>query len=310
MRRYRFLQLDVFTDQPFGGNQLAVFVQADGLSEREMQQIANEMNFSETTFVLPAEDPQALRRVRIFTPATELPMAGHPVIGTTFALAQEGIVRAGEVSPLRLQLGVGTLPIDLLFEAEALCFAWMHQPVPSFTPWTGDRNRLAAALGLSPADISESLPLEAGSSGVPFLYVPVMSAEALGRARGGTDLADLLRPVGANAGAYLFALEPEAGGVSATAERSRMFAPLMGIVEDAATGSAAGPFGVYLVRHGVARPDAEGDAQIQIAQGVEMGRPSALTVTIHLTGETVRDVRVGGEAVMVAEGELFLPDRS
>lgn len=309
MRRYRFLQLDVFTDHIFGGNQLAVFLQPDDLTDAEMQDIAREMNFSETTFVLPASDVQALRRVRIFTPATELPMAGHPVVGTTFALAHEGIIRGNDVSPVRLQLGIGTLPVDVLFEDDALSFVWMHQPIPAFTPWNGDRARLAAALGLAPTDFSDSLPIEAGSAGVPFLYIPLASLEALARARGGVDLTDLLAGVGANAGAYLFALDPSSNTVAAA--RSRMFAPLMGIVEDAATGIAAGPFGTYLVRHGLAKPDAQGDAHIRIEQGVEMGRNSRLDVTISTESESgsVRDVRVGGEAVVVGEGALFLPDR-
>ena len=115
MRRYRFIQLDVFTHTPFGGNQLAVFPEADGLSDAAMQAIAREMNFSETTFVLPASDAKALRRVRIFTPSTELPMAGHPTVGTTFALAREGVIRASDPSPIYLQLGIGTLPLDLLY---------------------------------------------------------------------------------------------------------------------------------------------------------------------------------------------------
>ena len=312
MRRYRFLQLDVFTDRPFGGNQLAVFLQPDDLTDAEMQDIAREMNFSETTFVLPASDVQALRRVRIFTPATELPMAGHPVVGTTFALAHEGIIRGSDVSPVRLQLGIGTLPIDVLFEDDALSFVWMHQPIPAFTPWNGDRARLAATLGLAPTDFADALPIEAGSAGVPFLYIPLASLEALARARGGIDLSDLLAGVGANSGAYLFALDLSSGANSTVAAaRSRMVAPLMGIVEDPATGIAAGPFGIYLVRHGLAKPDAQGDAHIHIEQGVEMGRHSRLDVTISTESGSgsVRDVRVGGEAVVVGEGALFLPDR-
>lgn len=307
MRRYRYLQLDVFTDRPFGGNQLAVFLQPDDLTDAEMQAIAREMNFSETTFVLPASDVQALRRVRIFTPASELPIAGHPVVGTTFALAHEGIIRGDDVSPVHLQLGIGTLPIDVLFEDDALSFVWMHQPIPAFTPWSGDHTRLAAALGLAPSDLAASPPIEAGSAGVPFLYIPLASREALARARGGIDLPDVFTGVGANAGAYLFVLDPSASAVAAA--RSRMFAPLMGIVEDAATGIAAGPFGAYLVRHGLAKSDAEGAAHVRIEQGVEMGRPSRLEVTISSEGSSVRDVRVGGEAVVVGEGALLLPDR-
>ncbi|HEX8033361.1 MAG TPA: PhzF family phenazine biosynthesis isomerase, partial [Ktedonobacterales bacterium] len=128
MRRYRFVQLDVFTDRAFGGNQLAVFLEAAGLSDTEMRAITREMNYSETTFVLPPSDPKALRRVRIFTPTAELPLAGHPTVGTTFALAYEGAIHAYDEQPIYLELGVGTLPIDLLFEEDHLSFVWMHQP--------------------------------------------------------------------------------------------------------------------------------------------------------------------------------------
>jgi trans-2,3-dihydro-3-hydroxyanthranilate isomerase len=304
MRRYRFIQLDVFTRTPFGGNQLAVFPEGDGLSDAEMQAIAREMNFSETTFVLPASDTKALRRVRIFTPGTELPMAGHPTVGTTFALAREGVIRASDASPIYLQLGVGTLPIDLLFEGNALSFVWMHQPAPVFQPWEGDRAQLAAALGLTVNDLDETLPIEHGSAGVAFVYIPLRSLAALGRARPGADLAAALAASSSNIGAHLFTLGTLPGGADA---RARMFAPGMGVAEDPATGSAAGPFGVYLVRHGRATLDPTGEARIRLAQGVEMERPSDLAIAVQMDGETVRDVRVGGEAVVVAEGELFVP---
>jgi len=304
MRRYRFIQLDVFTHTPFGGNQLAVFPEAVGLGDAEMQAIAREMNFSETTFVLPASDAQALRRVRIFTPATELPMAGHPTVGTTFALAREGVIHASDPSPIYLQLGIGTLPIDLLFEGDTLSFVWMHQLAPVFQPWQGDRARLAAALSLTVADLDETLPIEHGSAGVSFVYIPLRSLAALGRARPGADLTAALAAPSGNIGAYLFTLGALPGGVDA---RARMFAPEAGVAEDPATGSAAGPFGVYLVRHGRAVPDATGEARIRLDQGVEMKRPSAITIAVQRDGETVRDVRVGGEAVVVAEGELFVP---
>src|SRR5262249_45383506 len=150
MQRYRFIQLDVFTATPFGGNQLAVFPEASGLLDVQMQAIAREMNYAESTFVLPATDPKALRRVRIFTPATELPIAGHPVVGTTFALAHEGSVREGDESPIFLELGVGTLPVEVLFEGQRLSFVWMHQPIPSYASWQGDAAQLVAALNLVP----------------------------------------------------------------------------------------------------------------------------------------------------------------
>jgi trans-2,3-dihydro-3-hydroxyanthranilate isomerase len=306
MRRYRFIQLDVFTDAIFGGNQLAVFPEASGLSEAEMQALAGEMNYAESTFVLPATDAKALRRVRIFTPATELPFAGHPVVGTTFALAYEGVARDAGDSPIYLELGVGTLPVDLLFEGQRLSFVWMHQLVPTFQPFDADRGRLATALGLEQDDLVADLPIEIGSAGVPFVYVPVRSLEALARARPGAGLADIIKQAGERAGAYVFSLE-RLGGESGEA-RSRMFAPLMGIAEDAATGSAAGPFGVYLLRHSLIQADALGDARLRILQGVEMGRSSRLDVALQANGDMVRDVRVGGESVVVAEGEVMLPD--
>lgn len=307
MRKYRFLQYDVFTSVPFGGNQLAVFPEAGGLSADEMQAIAREMNYSESTFVLPAADTKALRRVRIFTPAAELPMAGHPVVGTTFALAAEGIIPAAEPSPIHLQLGVGTLPVDLLFEGERVCFVWMHQPVPAFEAWPGDRAELAAALGLAPDDLEPGLPIERGSAGVPFLYIPIRSLDALGRAKPNPVLATLLGSQERHLGAYLFTLDGVPAGVTV---RSRMFAPEVSIAEDAATGSAAGPLGVYLLRHGRMTPDEHDETRLRIDQGVEMGRPSALHVATNGPADAVRDVRVGGEAVLMARGELLLPERT
>jgi trans-2,3-dihydro-3-hydroxyanthranilate isomerase len=306
MRRYRFLQLDVFTGTPFSGNQLAVVLQAEGLTDEEMQLIAKEMNFSETTFVVTASDPRALRRVRIFTPGAELPMAGHPVVGTTFALAHEGVIHDGEASPVYLQLGVGTLPVDLLFEERRLSFVWMHQPVPTFAPWPGDRGALAHTIGLDAADLDPDLPVESGSAGVPFVYVPLRSLEALGRARPGPALG-ALSGVEGHVGIFLFV--PQAGDGGLPGARARMFAPGVGVSEDPATGSAAGPFGVYLLRQGGLKPDAQGEARLRVEQGVEMGRPSRIEVAVVGDVQAVRDVRVGGEAIVVAEGVLLLPER-
>lgn len=303
MRQYRFLQYDVFTAVPFGGNQLAVFPDAAGLSDEEMQAIAREMNYSESTFVLPASDTKALCRVRIFTPSNELPIAGHPVVGTTFALAAEGMLPATDPSSIYLQLGVGTLPVDLLFEERRLSFVWMHQPVPSFEPWQGDVNHLLSELDLTSDDLDPSLPLEIGSSGVPFLFMGLRSLDALGRARSTAGLAGVL---GGRHQAYLFTLDGLPAEMTA---RSRMFAPTLGIAEDAATGAATGPFAVYLLRHSRVQPDDSGQARMHIAQGVEMGRPSDLHAVVEGAAGAVRDVRVGGEAVLVARGELLLPER-
>lgn len=303
MRQIRFLQLDVFTNRAFGGNQLAVFVDAEGVSTQAMQMIAQEMNYSESTFVLPATDARALARVRIFTPAAELPFAGHPVVGTTFALAHERRIRSGDASPVQLELGIGLLPVDVLFEGDNLSFVWMHQPRPSFREWTGARERLAAAVGLDVSDLADDLPIERGSAGVPFVYIPMRDRTALAKARPASDLVATLQDESSQVGAYLFTVDPGAGQAQV-----RMFGQAMGIVEDPATGSAAGPFGVYLLRHGLLQPDEHGESRLRVAQGVEMGRPSVIEVAITGGVESVSDVRVGGEAVVVAEGTLMAPD--
>ncbi len=309
MRRCSFIQLDVFTSVAFGGNQLAVFPHADDLSEREMQAIAREMNYSETTFVVDATEQQAHCRVRIFTPRRELPFAGHPVVGTTFALARSG--RLHEMgSPIYLQLGVGTIAVDVLYEERRPSFVWMHQPAPTFESWHGDRAQLAAALSLSAGELDPDLPIERGTAGVAFLYVPVRSTEALARACPTPQLGEAMGEASGefdgHPAVYIFA-PTNAHGAGTAEIRARMFAPETGIVEDAATGSAAGPLGAYLVRHNGMRPDADGETRIRIDQGIEMGRPSRISVVVIGDADTIREVRVGGEAVTVAEGELYVP---
>lgn len=307
MRRYRFLQFDVFTDTPFGGNQLAVLPDASGLSDAEMRAIAREMNYSESTFVLPAEAPDALRRVRIFTPATELPFAGHPTIGTTYALAASGILPA-DAPTVGLEMGVGTIRVDPRWADGRLQFAEMHQPIPRFEPWAGDRGRLAAALGLSSDDFAVDLPIERANVGVTHILIPLRSLDAVARAYPGADLLEALDTPGGHPGAYLFTTERPASGADI---HGRMFAPAMNIAEDPATGSAVGPLGVYLLRHERLTPyalgESRGESRLRVEQGIEMGRPSDLRVSITGSTDDVRDVRVGGQSVLVAEGELLLP---
>ncbi len=263
------------------------------------------MNYSESTFITPASDPKALCRVRIFTPATELPFAGHPVVGTTWALAYLGSIPGGG-SPVYLELGVGTLPVEILYEERKPSFVWMHQPIPMFEPWDGDRNALASALGLTPADFADDLPVEHGTAGGGgFIYVPLKSLEAVGKARPGPGLVAAMATTMANVGVFVFTREKAPTGADV---HGRMFGAAMGIVEDAATGSAAGPLGVYLLRHGKARPDAERETRIRLEQGVEMGRPSRIEIAITGTAGQIEDVRVGGESVVMAEGEFYLPD--
>ena len=304
MQRIRYLQLDVFTSEPFGGNQLAVFFDAARMTAEEMQAIAREMNFSESVFTLEPADPQALARLRIFTPQVELPFAGHPVIGATFALASAGRITPATASPTTLEVGVGPLAIELLFADSRLSFAWMRQPTPSFQAWSGDRAALAESLGLTQDDLRADLPIERGSAGVPFIYIPLTSAGALDRAQPGPGLSTAMSDAESHTGAYLF-VPPTPGATEPI--QARMFAQGMGIVEDAATGSAAGPLGAYLTRYGMAKVE-DGQARMTIAQGVRMGRPSRLVVSVEQRDDTISQVRVGGEAVVVAQGEFLLPD--
>ena len=306
-RAYRYLHLDVFTDQRLSGNQLAVFPVADGLDDALMQRIAREINFSETTFVLPPSDAAALRRVRIFTPGRELPLAGHPVIGTAVALAHEGVITppAGGEGRARVgfQLGVGTLGVEVVFAGGQGGVAWMHQPIPDFVPWSGDPAALAAALGLDAGELgSAALPLERGSAGVPFVFVAVPTREALGRVRPGPELAAVLEASDCH-GAYVFTVET---GDAALTARVRVFPVVLGIREDAATGGAAGPFGAYLRRHGRIAPASDGPARARLAQGLEMGRPSQIEVEVTGEPDSLTDVAVGGGAVLVATGEFLV----
>jgi trans-2,3-dihydro-3-hydroxyanthranilate isomerase len=309
MRRIRYKHLDVFSSEPFGGNQLAVFFDADSLDASEMQAIAREMNFSESTFILPPTDPaQTLTRVRIFTPATELPLAGHPTIGTTIALAQAGRITS-ERPTAKLELGVGPITVEAVYTDGEPRAAWMTQPPPGFTPWSGDRATLLAALGLDADALATNLPIERGSAGVPFIYLPLRDLEALGKARHGANLQAALADADPRTGLYLFTIQPlESSAVNASV-RSRMFAPGMGIIEDSATGAAAGPMGCYLARNRLLAALSSERASVAIMQGVEMGRPSQIEVELTLRGEEVTTIRVGGAAITLAEGEFTLPDK-
>jgi trans-2,3-dihydro-3-hydroxyanthranilate isomerase len=294
----RYLHLDVFTDRAFEGNQLAVFPDPRGLDAGGMQAITREMNFSECTFVFPARSGGDVR-MRIFTPAEELPMAGHPTIGSAFALAAEGTIAQGRTQVV-FELGVGPTPVELEWQGERLAFAWMTQPLPAFGAIVHDRGTLSAALGLDPVDLVEGLPAQAVSCGVPFLLVPVATRRALDQAA--VDRRALVRCCQA-------AGLPELPVFFFTADRagdetvySRMLGPGFGIGEDPATGSASGPLGCYLLRYGLA--DADAARAIVSLQGVAMKRPSRVHVSIDSRAGEITRVRVGGQSVLVGEGTL------
>lgn len=300
----RYLHLDVFTDRRLEGNQLAVFPEPGTIATVMMQRITREMNFSECTFIFPPESGGDVR-MRIFTPAEELPMAGHPTIGSTFALAAEGVI-ARERSDFVFELGVGPIPVWLEWNDQGLAFAWMTQLLPSFGDPIADRGALAAAAGIDESDLVEDLPVESVSCGVPFLFVPIVSREAVDRvAVDRRALARCFRDAGLDELATFFFttdVGPHPG--AAQTVYSRMLAPAFGIVEDPATGGASGPLGCYLFHHGVASPDAA--RNIVSLQGVAMQRPSRIHISIDSRDEVITRVRVGGQSVLVGHGELHL----
>jgi trans-2,3-dihydro-3-hydroxyanthranilate isomerase len=297
----RYLHLDVFTDTPFEGNQLAVVPDPPSeLSGERMQKIAKEMAFSETTFVFPRERTGDVR-MRIFTPGTELPMAGHPTIGTTFALASEGVIARGR-RDFVFECGIGPIPVELEWDGAELSFAWMTQPLPTFGPQVARRTELAAAVGLDPRGLAD-LPIEFGSCGVPFLFVPIATRAAVDSIS--IDRAAVRRALGEldrTSLSMFFFTSDRTGSSGDETVYSRMLAPDFGIAEDPATGSASGPLGCYLLHHGVVTAD-QARSMLSL-QGVAMGRPSRIFISIESRGGDISRVRVGGKSVMVAEGKI------
>lgn len=300
----RYLHYDVFTDRLFEGNQLAVFPDGRGLSAAQMQAITREMNFSESTFVLPAETPDTDVRMRIFTPGAELPMAGHPTIGTTFALAREGVIAAGRPRWV-FGLGVGPTPVELTWANRQLSFAWMDQRTPVYREPASPRADIIRASGVAPAAVDATgLPVEEISCGTQFIYVPVKTRAAVDAAE--PDMATMRRLKSAfpspHVAIFIFSTEPVDPAV---AVYSRMFAPSLGVAEDPATGGASGPLGCYLVKHGLATREQRQD--MVSLQGVAMGRPSRIHMRITEDGSgRITRVQVGGKAVRVGEGAIDL----
>ena len=278
-----------------------MFLDGRGLPTEAMQAIAKEMNFSETTFLLPAGTPGADVRMRIFTPAEELPTAGHPTIGTTFALARAGVIERGRKQYV-FECGIGPVSVALTWKGDDLGFAWMTQRLPTFGDAIPDAARSAAALSL-PSTAIAAHPAQVVACGVPFLFVPLTTRSAVdGVTVNNTGLDELLRATNPAAhGVFVFSTEP--GDAPATVY-SRMFAPELGVVEDPATGIASGPLGCYLVRHKLVPAD-KADAMISL-QGAKMGRPSHVHISIGVGQGEITSVRVGGEAVLAGEATLYV----
>jgi trans-2,3-dihydro-3-hydroxyanthranilate isomerase len=289
---HRFYTLDVFTNTRFQGNPLAVITDGDGISADHMQAIAREMNLAETVFVQKPTDDRALARLRIFTTKEELKLAGHPVIGTWFLLAELGVVPAQEGGVHILQqTGAGILPVEIRFKDGRPQRVTMTQKEAQFKPAKLDKKKLAAVLGLKPTDFDSKLPLEFVSTGIFNLMVPIKNRAALSKIQ--MNVAELARLFGKQAAlAYCFTFGPNHSIFA------RAMAP-WGLYEDAATGSAAGSLGAYLVKHG--RLGA--GHTLNILQGVEMDRPSHIEVEVSESGKKLTP-RVSGAAVRVFEGVI------
>jgi trans-2,3-dihydro-3-hydroxyanthranilate isomerase len=277
----RYVVCDVFTDRPLQGNQLAVFTDAREIPEELLQPLAREMNFSETVFVLPPQGDGHVR-LRIFTPAAEVPFAGHPTLGTAFVLG--GPLQLAEI---RLETGSGTIPVQLEREGARIVFGRMQQPVPTIAPYEAVDD-LLASVGVARSE----LPVELYDNGLTHVYICLASEQEVAAVRPDfARLADLPAALGVNCFAG-----------SGSRWKTRMFAPGGGVPEDPATGSAAGPLAVHLLRHGRV---ASGE-EIEISQGAEVGRPSTLYARVDGTPERIERVEVGGSAVIVARGEFRL----
>jgi trans-2,3-dihydro-3-hydroxyanthranilate isomerase len=302
-----FVTCDVFTDRPFTGNPLLVVPDARGLTAAQMQSIAREINYSESTFVLPPKDPAHAYLQRTFVPVKEIPYAGHPTVGTAVVMAALGKVPSvasgapdGAV-PVTIEVGFGPLRLELLKEDGRVSRVRMEQGTPEWkAPVTGDdvKGQIAAALGVPFDALHPRLPPQAVGTGNTFLMVPLASVEAVSSALADARMLNHVERDLGVLGLFLFAFD-------GARLRARMFAPGAGVPEDPATGSAAGPVAVYLALHGaVPGGVTNGRGRFTIDQGVEMGRPSELDATVLVDGGLPAGVRVEGSAVLVMRGEL------
>jgi len=305
MATYQFYQLDVFTDVPLGGNPLAVFPDGTGLDTSTMQAFAREMNLSETTFVFPSEN--ATRKVRIFTPGAEVPLAGHPTIGTWWLLGELGEIDLPDEGMTRItqETGAGILPVDIFSKKSAPDKVVMVQTLPEFSGSIEDTARLASCLGADQDAVLREPRPQVVDTAIPQLMVPfqyLSDLQALPSGGSGAELTRMVREVGSEC-AMCFCLETVDPNATV---HCRMFAPGIGVPEDPATGSASGALGSYLVRNGIVKP-VDGVAKVVVEQGLEIGRPSRIEVEVSVDEtEEITEVRVGGKAITIIKGEVSL----
>lgn len=303
MARFRYLTADVFTDVPFSGNQLAVFPDARGIPEQRLLDVTREFNYSEVTFVYPADDPAHTRRVRIFTPGAEVPFAGHPTVGTAHVLAAIGEIQLdGDLTRIVFEEGVGPVPVAIRSSQGVPVSAQLSVAMlPEIGPLAVSRDAIAATLGLDPSDLlGDDWSPQALSCGLPFLFVPVRNLAAVAKARVRMDAWDATLKGTWASEVFVFAPGGERPG---TAFHARMFAPGLNVPEDPATGSANAALAGYLAARD---PRRDGLLTWQVEQGFQMGRPSIIDVEADVANGQVSAVRVGGASVLVAEGTMAI----
>ena len=304
-RSLPFYKADVFAEEPFGGNPVAVIPDATDLTEREFQQIAREMNLSETVFVVPPTDPAAIVKLRIFTPTQEIPFAGHPVIGTFFVLSSlQKFPVTQPVTRYVFECNIGLFPVELHVVDGQVDGVMMTQPKPQFLGTVEsiqDLYEVSRALGVNKTAIAEThLPIEVVSTGLPVALVPVRTLTAVKSIR--ADPAGIEGSLRQTRRHGIMVFTPVT--VEEWADvHTRMFAAPIGIWEDPATGSASGALGAYLVKNGVV--DVGPTTEVFMEQGYEIDRPSRITVQVFSDDDAIQEVKVGGQAVMVAEGKLL-----
>lgn len=311
MPAYQFVQFDVFTDRAFCGNPLAVFPEAEGLTDDQMMRIAREMNLSETVFVLKPSSDEVLRRLRIFTPVREIPFAGHPIVGTWTALAQGGVVPVPEGGNgwqrIFHEVGIGILPVDIEFKDGKAVQVVMTQGKFEIIREIDDPHEqaeVARALGIAREDLDETLPIQVITTGLSCLAVPIRSLADLRDTH--VDATLLASVYTRHGGTGCHAFTRETLEVGASRAHARFFAPADNIPEDPATGSACGALGAYLVHHGglTLEPEA-GRYKFVIEQGDFIHRPSRINLDVKGQAGNVEEVKVGGQAVLVARGEVI-----
>ena len=292
--------VDVFTETQFEGNQLAVFPDPKDISDDSMQKIANEFNLSETTFCFSSDDENCDCKVKIFTPQRELPIAGHPTIGTAFTLLQYGLIEPKNKDYLVFEEGVGPVKVEFELRNSKPGLIFMNQPIPEFGPILSESAKIAELLTLKEENIRSDIPVQVVSSGVPFLFVPLNDLDAIKNAKVRIDLLDEVLNTVDTKQIFVFTTETER---DESLVHCRMFAPSFGIVEDPATGSAHGPLGAYLVNYGLSN-----GKRFISEQGFEMGRPSIINVEVKHEERKIINVKVGGNCAMIGKGTLQIDD--